>query len=87
MRKTHELEHYKVGDVIKVLVFEIKHNNFNWRAIKYSEDKNPEFVDKDEIKEFTNDLLENKNDIFICDKINFGEMKLDTKKSIIVWIK
>ncbi len=87
MRKTPELQNLRVGDAIKVLVIESRNNSLNWRAIKYTEDKNQKTDQKDETEEFTNKLLEDKNQVYVCDKINFGQIKIDSKKTLLVWIK
>ncbi len=87
MRKTPELHNLRVGDVIKVLVIESRNSSLNWRAIKYTEDKNQKTEEKDETEEFTNKLLEDKNQVYVCDKINFGQIKIDLKKTLLVWIK
>jgi hypothetical protein len=87
LRKTPELHNLRVGDVIKVLVIESRNSSLNWRAIKYTEDKNQKTEEKDETEEFTNKLLEDKNQVYVCDKINFGQIKIDLKKTLLVWIK
>jgi hypothetical protein len=69
------------------LVIESRNSSLNWRAIKYTEDKNQKTEEKDETEEFTNKLLEDKNQVYVCDKINFGQIKIDLKKTLLVWIK